>query len=110
MTLFQMDMDRHCSVEALTFEYAYTVEDAIQGFNPEEHCAVLIDWHLPDGDGIDVAQYIRSLNNTLPIVFLSSALTEDQLQIANKYNAKACLIKGYGKAYVDTLMEQLLVK
>ena len=71
--LLQMNMGKHCAVDDLSLEVVGTVADAIQVFSVEKHRAVLIDWNLPDGSGLEVARHIRSMDKTLPLVFLSAA-------------------------------------
>lgn len=105
--LFQFYLKKYCAVEGLTLEVAGTVADAIRIFSVEKHDAVLIDWNLPDGEGLGVARHIRNIDMSLPIVFLSSVFTEDQIAQARQYQPKACLVKYIGQEYIDTLLGHL---
>jgi DNA-binding response OmpR family regulator len=69
--------------------------------------AALIDWNLPDGEGTDVAQFIREKHNTLPIIFLSAAMTDDLSSKADKYTPKACLEKNYSQASIEKISQLL---
>jgi len=102
--LFQLEMNRHCGDNDLTLHVASSVADAIQVYNAEKYNAVLIDWNLPDGDGLDVARHIRSVDKSLPLVFLSSMLTEAHELAASQFHPKACMLKGHGRDYIDTLL------
>lgn len=61
---------RHRGIQTQACERAADVLAAVETFRPD---LVLLDFYLPDGNGIDVAQQIRAIpaHALLPLVFLS---------------------------------------
>ena len=102
-----MSLERHGFGSTLILDVAETVEEAKEIFDVDKHMAALIDWNLPDGEGPDVAQFIREKHHTMPIVFLSAAITDEHLRIAEKYTPKACLEKNYSKAFIEKISQLL---
>lgn len=78
-----------------TIRVAGTVSEALELYDEQRFDAVLIDWNLPDGDGIEVAVHVRKDSRTLPIVFLSSAISDSHLAKAAQFFPKACLNKDF---------------
>ena len=48
-----------------------TAAEGLAAFARDKPVAVLLDWVLPDGPGIEVCRAIRSQDATLPIIFVS---------------------------------------
>jgi len=48
-----------------------TAADGLAAFQRDRPVAVLLDWVLPDGPGIEVCRAIRGQDPTLPIIFVS---------------------------------------
>ena len=103
--LFSHQLGHHSRSDEISLDVAETVSDAIQMFSAETHGAALIDWNLPDGEGIEVARHIRGVTETLPIIFLSAVMTEEYIAAANSFNPKACLTKGHGKTYIGNILQ-----
>jgi DNA-binding response OmpR family regulator len=103
-----MSLERYNLNSTVTIEVADTVSMAKEIFNPSKHIVALIDWNLPDGEGIDVANYIRKTHSTFPIVLLSSTITDDNLVKAKTVNPTLCLEKDYSKEFIEKL--HLIVK
>ena len=62
-----------------TIYHASTIAQAIQFFDSHEIHALLCDVVLPDGNGLDCIEYVRSHNNKMPIMVLSAHKDEDFL-------------------------------
>lgn len=105
--LLKMSLERYCTTFNIILDIAETVEDAKNLFQPNKHILALIDWNLPDGEGIDVVQFIRTTHQNFPIYLLSGLITERHLQLVEKYNLAACLKKDYNKGFVDHVINQL---
>jgi DNA-binding response OmpR family regulator len=98
--LFKMSLERYNTAPELILDVATSVTQAKDIFSVDKHHAALIDWNLLDGEGVEVAEFIRSIDSTFPIVFLSGVLTDVQLEAAAPYNPRACLEKDYDEAFV----------
>jgi CheY-like chemotaxis protein len=59
-------------------EAAATVREGLSKLADEPHC-LLLDVHLPDGTGIDVARAARAANADCKIAFLTGSATEPGL-------------------------------
>ena len=104
VALLEMSFERYCSTFNIILDNAETVEEATELFQPDKYNVVLVDWNLPDGEGIDVIQFIRSTDKNLPIYILSGLITEEHLQLSEEYNITACLQKDYNKDFVDGVL------
>ena len=107
--LLRLSLSRYAATTSITLDIADSVEDAIEKFDMHKHIAALIDWNLPDGEGIEVAQHIRVRHSTFPIIFLSAFFTDEQLQTAKKYNPEECLIKSHKKKFISSVLCHLPV-
>ncbi|MBL4629622.1 MAG: response regulator [Paraglaciecola sp.] len=103
--LLLLTIDRYGFASSLLLDVADTVEQAKEMYDIEKHKAVLIDCNLPDGEGVDVAQFIRKKHATLALIFLSASMTNEYLHKAEKYNPKACLEKDYSKEFVEKIIQ-----
>lgn len=101
--LLKMCVNRYKFTQPISFDIAETVEEAKEMYNTNIHSAALVDWNLPDGEGIEVVQFIRSINNEVPVFILSGALTQKHQQKAEQSNATAYLEKNYNKNFANYL-------
>ncbi|MFP5262323.1 MAG: response regulator [Blastocatellia bacterium] len=54
---------------------------------------ILLDWHLRDGNGIDLCRMIRAFDGEIPIFFYTGVAYESELKKALKAGAQGCLVK-----------------
>jgi DNA-binding response OmpR family regulator len=80
---------------------AHTVEEAREYYNGEKFSLILLDFRLPDGDGLNFCEEIRGRDFLTPIIFISndSDLTEIQVRIAGGQK----LIKKLDPNFIDQL-------
>jgi DNA-binding response OmpR family regulator len=102
--LLKMSIERHCPTHNIILEVAETVEEAKELFQFNKHRTALLDWNLPDGEGIEVAEFIRSSHDDFPIFFLSGVFTDTHLGVAEKYKPIACLEKDYNKGFIEQIL------
>ncbi len=105
--LLKMSIERYCSSLNIVFTTAETVEEAKEKFDVNKHVMALIDWNLPDGEGIDVLKFIREKNTQLPIFLLSGVLTTKHLKVAEQFDPTDCLEKDYGKSFIDNIRRNI---
>ncbi len=67
---------------------------------------ILLDRHLPDGDGLEFCRQVRTRCPTLPIVILTASGTTRQEALAA--GADACLPKPFDADELETLVRGLL--
>ena len=63
---------------------------AIAALNPQ---IVVVDINLPDGSGFELIQWIRKINNSLPIVVLSLNDSPEYVRAARSSGANAYVVK-----------------
>jgi CheY-like chemotaxis protein len=70
---------------------ATSVRDAIRLFESERIDAAILDYFMPDMNGLALAQKLRASNRTLPIIILSAyaPLPDETLGIADLWLRKA---------------------
>lgn len=64
-----------------------TVAEGMAAFARARPVAVILDWTLPDGPGIDACRHIRALDRAVPIIFASGR--DDETSIARAMDAGA---------------------
>lgn len=102
--LLSLSIQRHAKNITIQIEVAESFSKAKQLIDDQYFDAVLIDWVLPDGDGSDVAAYARQKSKQVAIIFISGAITDEQMTVAQQYNVRAFLTKNFNQDYVDTLI------
>jgi response regulator of citrate/malate metabolism len=105
--LLKMSIERYCSSLNIVFTIAETVEEAKEFFDINKHVMALVDWNLPDGEGIDIVKFIRDINEKLPVFLLSGVITSDHIKTAERYNATGCFEKDYGKSFIEFIVLHL---
>ena len=105
--LLTMCIERYDVEGNITLDIAETVTEAKEAFETNKYSIALIDWNLPDGEGIEVAEFIRQYQPNLPILLLSGALTSTHLHTAEKYNVSACIEKNYDKNFITQIYQHV---
>lgn len=101
--LMKMSIERYFPSLNIVLDVAETVEEAKEKFDNNKHTMALIDWNLPDGEGVNVLQFIRKVNTSLPVFMLSGVITESQITETEKYEPTACIEKGHDKKIIAQL-------
>jgi DNA-binding response OmpR family regulator len=101
--LMRMSIERYFPTLDVVLDVAETVEEAKEIFDHNKHGIALIDWNLPDGEGVDVLQFIREVNADLPVVMLSGVINESNITETEKYEPTACIEKGHDKKIIAQL-------
>ena len=67
----RVNLVRVLSRRAFTMEQAATVAEAKRLLSERPYDAVLLDWQLPDGSGLDVCTAIRATNRDVHIIMFT---------------------------------------
>ena len=90
---------------------AYSMEDALRLATLEKISLYLLDYHLPDGTGLELSLLIKNFDTETPILFVTgtSSMTETQ---ALKIGTQGVIKKGSHNFVKDLKdkVEQLLEK
>jgi DNA-binding response OmpR family regulator len=75
--------------------------DAVKQATAEKHDLYILDYHLPDGTGLELCLMLRTFDTDTPILFSTStsSITEAQVITAGAQG----LIKKDGESFVDDL-------
>ncbi|MEO9507916.1 MAG: response regulator [Nonlabens ulvanivorans] len=99
--LLLMCFSRYKFTQPIVIDVAETIEEAKMLFDKNLHQLALIDWNLPDGEGIEVAEFIREKHQTLPLFVLSGLLTSSHEFRAKQANVTGYMEKNYNKAFAN---------
>lgn len=108
------DDDDHADLakRALTRDTSWTVnrvddvETARRTLDDASFDLVVLDYDLPDGDGLDVLDFLRDARRSDPVVFLTGQGSEDVAMEAMQRGALDYLVKGPG--LLDRLQRRAL--
>lgn len=101
--LFDLSWDRYCRDFDVNFDTKETVEDAICALNKKSYCAAILDWNLPDGTCLDIAEHIRKSDPKMALIFLSGVVTDDLKVEASPYCPTCILEKEYSKDHMEAI-------
>ena len=71
--------------------------EALEQLESGSHDAVVVDYDMPEADGVETAQAIRSLRPDIPIVLLSGVARAEDHERAIAAGVDLCLQKGSGE-------------
>ncbi len=74
-------------------ETAFTGSEAVEKARTTRPCCVLMDFRMPELDGIGALKIIRQSMPELPVLLMSAYMTEEQTEEAGKSGANAVLRK-----------------
>jgi DNA-binding response OmpR family regulator len=81
------------ALPSFTVRYARTLREGIGALSEIEADCVVMDYRLPDGDGLDGLRSIRRRSPSLPVVMLTGAGSEEVAVEAMKLGAADYLVK-----------------
>ena len=92
-------------VAAILKEYnltsAYSMADAVKRATAEKFDLYILDYHLPDGTGLELCLMLRTFDRDTPILFATatSSITETQVMTAGAQG----LIRKDGDSFIGNL-------
>lgn len=91
---------------------AASVTEALALAKKKKYDMVLVDYFLPEGNGLDLVQALRALADyqTTPIVLVTASLNPKVQRQALLAGVNDCLAKPYGKAEFLALIERMLTQ
>ena len=84
---------------------AYSMADAIKQATAQKFELYILDYHLPDGTGLELCLMLRGFDHDTPILFAtaSSSITEAQVITVGAQG----LIRKNGAPFTDTLVARV---
>ena len=96
-------------LEAAHFEVvaAYNGKEAIAQFDTHNPDLIILDWMLPEMDGITVAQHIRQ-RSTVPIIMLTARVDEEDRILGLESGADDYVIKPFSARELEARVRAVL--
>lgn len=93
----------------LELDVAPTVEAGLRALRERPPALLLLDWQLPDGDGLALLHQLTALGATAPPVIVVSANAQpEQIELARQAGARHYLTKPLDVRELLTLVDELL--
>lgn len=77
----------------------------IAAYDPDRHAAAVIDWNLPDMDGVEVAGHLRAAHPACAIAFISGLFEESQRAAAHAIGIDRCFEKNMRMDHVHNIVK-----
>lgn len=81
---------------------------ALTMFVLKTYDAVLLDYMLPDMNGLTVLQHIKQVDRSIPVVILTGHTDEQVAERAIAMGARACLYKPFDYQDLEKILKDLL--
>ncbi len=89
----------------LQVEAALSGTGGIVAYNPERHCAVVIDWNLHDMTGLDVAKALLSQYPSCPVALISGIFEPEHTEAARALGISDCFEKDFHMGHIDRIRD-----
>ena len=96
------------SVEQYKVQTSQSVADALRAIEQKPFDAYVMDYKLPDGSGLDVAERIRSKGSEVPIILISGYDTTLVASRAEKLNIFDFLQKPFSREMICNAMKKAI--
>jgi len=85
---------------------------ALEQFNSIQPDLIVLDYHLPDTNGVELYQKIRTLpaGDTVPIIFVTGTVNAEELEMIKALGVPALLSKPFSPRKIKKLITQLLAE
>lgn len=88
-----------------------TLKEAMELFEGKQHDVVLLDIELPDGNGLEIVEKIKSINDKTRVIMVSGTSTPENVKDAVSKGAVGFLTKPFSPANLkDALIKALKTK
>lgn len=91
-------------MEGYRVTHVGTIADALARALSTNYDLIIMDIRLPDGDGVDLCERIRAFNKVTPVMFVSAAAFEKDVERGMKAGAQAYMTK---PADADNLLKNI---
>lgn len=91
-------------MEGYMVTHVGTISDALSRVLSTSYDLIIMDIRLPDGDGVELCERIRSFNKMTPIMFVSAAAFEKDIERGMRAGAQAYMTK---PADADNLLKNI---
>ena len=89
-------------------EVAFTMDDALAKFDAKRPSLVLSDITLPNGDGFEIARYVRAKSPDTPVILMTAYHSAVSQEEARRSGASHYLRKPFSNSQLLTVVRSLL--
>ncbi len=89
-------------------DIVHKVEDAFMEIDSGDYDAVILDWMLPDGSGIEICKQVREDHNNIPILMLTAKTQTDDIVAGLEQGADEYITKPYRAPELLARLQALL--
>jgi len=82
--------------------------EAVEAANRIRYDLILLDWHMPGMNGLEVLKILRTQGNNVPIVFCTDESEKDSIKSAMLGGATRYITKPYTPTQFRTIMSEIL--
>ena len=101
-------LHRMLSDEQYQVELSHSVADALGAVEQKSFDVFVVDYKLPDGTGLDVAEWIRSKGSDAPIILLSGYEASAVALRAEKLNIFDIIEKPFSRATISDAVKRAI--
>jgi DNA-binding NtrC family response regulator len=101
-------LHRMLSDEQYQVELSHSVTDALGAVEQKSFDVFVVDYKLPDGTGLDVAEWIRSKGSDAPIILLSGYEASAVALRAEKLNIFDIIEKPFSRATISDAVKRAI--
>jgi CheY-like chemotaxis protein len=88
---------------------AENLVDGLRLAKTEDYDLYLLDYHLPDGTGVELCKLIRTFDTSTPIIIYSSVTDEDVIKVAFSAGAQGYINKSDALQNLEQTVTRLIV-
>lgn len=82
-------------------------KEAWEKFQQTSPDVVVLDIDMPEYNGLEVIQFIQSVDLHTPLILYSSLMSEEELKKRVRFNFQFCLIKDYDPSFLVYVIKQM---
>ena len=101
-------LHRMLSDQQYQVELSHSVADALGAVEQKSFDVFVVDYKLPDGTGLDVAEWIRSKGSNAPIILLSGYEASAVALRAEKLNIFDVIEKPFTRATISDAVKRAI--
>ena len=84
---------------------AYSMADAVKRATAEKHDLYILDYHLPDGTGLELCLMLRTFDRETPILFATATSSIKEAQVITA-GAQGLILKN-GDSFIKDLLARV---
>ena len=84
--------------------------EALSIFNDQPPDLMLVDWNMPNMDGITLVRKVREVNQSVPMIMCTTEAEKSRVQEAVKAGVNNCILKPFTADSLGEKIEQTMAK